>query len=71
MREVSKVTYITSTMDSGVLEELYAGKSLGDAAHAALAYQGKCSVKHYRHDGTVRDVMDYADGKAIMGYVYE
>ena len=34
-------------MDSGVIEELYAGQSLGDAAQAALAYEGKCSVKHY------------------------
>ena len=71
MREVSEVTYITSTMDSVVFEEFYAGLSLGDAAQAALAYDGKCSVRHYRHDGTIRDVMDYENGRATMGYVYE
>lgn len=71
MREVSEVTYITSTMDSGVIEELYAGQSLGDAAQTALAYEGKCSVKHYRHDGTALDVMDYENGTATMGYVYD
>jgi len=71
MREVSQVTYITSTMDSGMIEELYAGNSLADAAQAALAYKGKCSLKHYPHDGIARDVMDYAHGKAIMGYVYD
>ena len=71
MRDVSEVTYITSTMDSGVIEELYAGQSLGDAAEAALDYEGKCSVQHYRHDGTARNVMDYENGKATMGYVYE
>ena len=71
MREVSQVTYITSTIDSGMIEELYAGTSLGDAAQAALAYEGKCSVKHYRHDGTARDVMDYENGKATMGYIYD
>lgn len=71
MREVSEVSYITSTMDSGVIEHLYAGESLADASQAALAYEGKCSLKHYRHDGTVRDVMDYKDGKATVGYVYE
>jgi hypothetical protein len=58
-------------MDSGVIEELYAGESLGDAAQTALAYEGKCSVKHYRHDGTARDVMDYENGTATMGYVYD
>jgi len=71
MRTVAEVTYITSTIDSGMIEELYAGTSLGDAAQAALAYEGKCSVKHYRHDGIARDVMDYENGKATMGYVYE
>ena len=70
MREVSDVSYITSTIDSGLIEQLYAGQSLAHAAQAALAYTGKCSIKHYRHDGTVRDVMDYERGKAIMGYVY-
>jgi len=58
-------------MDSGVIQELYAGQSLGDAAQTALAYEGKCSVKHYRHDSTTRDVMDYENGTATMGYVYE
>ncbi len=71
MREPSETSYITSTLDSGVIEDLYAGQSLAHAAQAALAYEGKCSVKHYRHDGTVRDVMDYEDGKATVGYVYE
>ena len=71
MREVSQLTYITSTMDSGLVEEVYAGQSLEDAAQAALAYDGKCSVKHYRQDGTVRDVMDYENGKATMGYIYD
>ena len=71
MRELSEVSYITSTIDSGVIEDLYAGLSLAAAAQAALAYQGKCSVKHYRRDGTVRDVMDYENGQATMGYVYE
>ena len=71
MQEVSEVSYMTTTMDSGVLEDLYAGQSLPNAAQAALAYQGKCSVKHYRQDGTVRDVMDYKDGQATVGYVYE
>jgi hypothetical protein len=70
MREVSDVSYITSTMDSALIEDLYAGQSLTDAAQAALAYAGKCSIKYYRHDGSVRDVMDYEDGKATMGYVY-
>ena len=70
MREVSDVSYITSTIDSGLPEHLYAGQSLADAARAALAYKGKCSIKHYLHDGTVRDVMDYEGGKATMGYVY-
>jgi hypothetical protein len=71
MREISEVGYITSTVDSGISEHLYAGQSLADAAQAALAYQGNCSIKHYRYDGTVRDVMDYEGGKATVGYVYE
>ena len=71
MRELSNVSYITSTIDSGLIEDLYAGQSLTDAAQAALAYAGKCIIKHYRHDGTVRNVMDYEGGKATMGYVYE
>ena len=71
MGEVAQVPYITSTMDSGLVEELYAGQSLEDAAQAAIAYRGRCSIKHYRHDGTARDVMDYENGKATMGYVYD
>lgn len=64
------VAYQTTTMDTGILEALYEGDDFDGARGAALAHEGKCSIVHFRYDGTVRPVMDFRNGQATRGYVY-
>lgn len=65
------VPYQTVTMDSGMLEVLYEGWSLDAAGQSAIAYKGECSIRYFNRDGSIKDVMDFSNGQATKGYVYE
>jgi hypothetical protein len=71
MFDVNQVVYQTATMESGMLEIIYEGNSLRTASDHAIGHDGECFINHFRPDGAVRRVADYARGETIRGYVYE